>query len=162
MRPVEAITTVELFPGLSAALLSLLRSLSPEDWERPTVCASWSVKDVVAHLLDINIRKLSYGRDRLAQRKSDAPITSNEDLIDHINRQNAEWVAVAQRIGPKLLVEFLELTDREVYEFFKTLAPDGPARTAVAWAGDIQSPNWFDIAREYTLILSLRSLRPLR
>lgn len=33
------------------ALLDLLASLSPEDWERPTVCAPWSVADMVRHLL---------------------------------------------------------------------------------------------------------------
>jgi uncharacterized protein (TIGR03083 family) len=33
------------------ALLDLLTSLSPEDWERPTVCEPWSVADTVRHLL---------------------------------------------------------------------------------------------------------------
>ncbi|MEX2551369.1 MAG: maleylpyruvate isomerase family mycothiol-dependent enzyme [Nitriliruptoraceae bacterium] len=33
------------------ALLDLLTSLSPEEWERPTVCEPWSVADMVRHLL---------------------------------------------------------------------------------------------------------------
>jgi hypothetical protein len=53
-------------------------------------------------------------------------------------------------MSPILLVDFLALTDPQVYEFFKTLAPDAPANIAVSWAGDETSPNWFDIAREYT------------
>ena len=51
MQPVEPIHTLELFPELIAELLSLLRNLSPLDWEKETVCAGWSVKDVAAHLL---------------------------------------------------------------------------------------------------------------
>lgn len=31
-------------------LLSLLESLSPEDWEKPTYCTRWNVRQVVAHL----------------------------------------------------------------------------------------------------------------
>ncbi len=63
---------------------------------------------------------------------------------------NAEWVKAAQRISPKLLIEFLEITGAQVSQFFKTLDPFASARFAVAWAGHEKSPNWFDMAREYT------------
>ena len=33
------------------ALLRDLRELSPSDWDRPTDCVGWSVRDIVAHLL---------------------------------------------------------------------------------------------------------------
>lgn len=32
-------------------LLDLLRDLTPAEWESPSLCAGWSVRDVVAHLL---------------------------------------------------------------------------------------------------------------
>ncbi|QEV16646.1 maleylpyruvate isomerase family mycothiol-dependent enzyme [Streptomyces alboniger] len=32
------------------SLAELLESLSPEDWERPTQCGDWRVRDVAAHL----------------------------------------------------------------------------------------------------------------
>lgn len=32
-------------------LLALLRTLSPQDWTTPSLCAGWTVRDVVAHLL---------------------------------------------------------------------------------------------------------------
>src|SRR5688572_28031993 len=35
-------------------------------------------------------------------------------------------------------------------EFFATLDPFAPAKWSVSWAGDEESPNWFDIARELT------------
>ncbi len=32
-------------------LLGLLRTLTPEQWRAPSLCAGWTVHDVVAHLL---------------------------------------------------------------------------------------------------------------
>ena len=52
MKPVEPIYTVERFPPLHTALLTLLRNLSDEDWNKPTAARLWSVKDVVAHLVE--------------------------------------------------------------------------------------------------------------
>lgn len=34
-----------------ADLAALLRSLTPEQWQTPTLCGDWTVRDVVAHLL---------------------------------------------------------------------------------------------------------------
>ncbi len=51
MKRPEPILVLELFPELREGLLSLLSSLSPGDWERPTACPLWSVKDVALHLL---------------------------------------------------------------------------------------------------------------
>ena len=60
------------------------------------------------------------------------------------------WVQAARRVSPEKLIELLELTDRRLYEHFRALDPDAPAGISVAWAGQTRSPNWFDIAREYT------------
>jgi uncharacterized protein (TIGR03083 family) len=148
MKPVEPILTVELFPPLSAELLSLLKSLQPEEWARPTVCASWSVKDVAAHLLGGNIGRL-WRYDPTARPPKPTTETFDE-LVTLINHENEEWVRAARRISPEVLVEFLELTDGMLYQHFKALDGDMPARITVAWAGDELPPNWFDIAREYT------------
>ena len=149
MELIEPILTVELFPKLSGELLTLLKRLSLTDWEKPTACPGWSVKDVVAHLLGGNIGRLSFGRDNLPHPDASPPTTFTE-LRNLIDQENAEWVKAARRISPNLLVEFLELTDRQLYLYFKTRPPDEPASISVAWAGDQESPNWFDIAREYT------------
>lgn len=150
IRPLQPISTVELFPGLSAHLLAVLKACSGEDWGRPTACPSWSVKDVAAHLLGGNIGRLSSGRDKLRRRRRSRRTLSYDELVGLINRRNAEWVRAARRISPNLLMDFLELTDRQLYQFFKTLDQQAPSTVAVAWAGDSQSPWWFDIAREYT------------
>jgi Mycothiol maleylpyruvate isomerase N-terminal domain len=44
-------------------LIDLLSSLTVDDWDRQTVAPSWRVRDVVAHLLDTTLRKLSMARD---------------------------------------------------------------------------------------------------
>ena len=41
MQPLAPIDTLELFPPLSRQLLTLLRSLEPTDWQRPTACGDW-------------------------------------------------------------------------------------------------------------------------
>jgi len=148
MKPVEPIQTIELFPPLNRELIIILKTFSTSDWSRPTVCGEWTVKDVTAHLLGGNLGRLqelpaSAGAGR-------GSTMSYADLVDFINRRNAEWVSAARLISTGLLVEFLELTNRHIYEYFRSLEPDEPAVFGVAWAGQDQSPNWFDIAREYT------------
>ena len=36
-----------------AALADLLGTLTPEEWEHPTLCPGWSVRDVAAHVIGI-------------------------------------------------------------------------------------------------------------
>jgi uncharacterized protein (TIGR03083 family) len=149
MKPVEPILTAGLFAPLHGELLGLLRQLAPADWDRPTVAVPWSVKDVVAHLLDTDIRRVSSLRDRYAA-PPDTPVASYRDLVDLIDRLNADWVKAARRISPQLLIELHALIGPQVSRLFEALDPYAPAAASVAWAGEESSPNWFDIAREYT------------
>ena len=150
MRPVGPFHVAELFPDLHAELLALLRSLAPEDWERPTAAGAWRVRDIVAHLLDVDIRRLSFHRDRAPMVPPDTPIESYRDLVAFLDRLNAEWVRAARRISPQLLVAFHEMTGPEVSRLFAGLDPHGEALFPVAWAGESGSENWFDVARELT------------
>jgi uncharacterized protein (TIGR03083 family) len=149
LTPVPPVFLVDLFPGLHAQLMSLLRGLRPDDWDRPTACALWSVKDIVAHLLDSALRRLSYGRDRM-EPASDQPIATYTELVAYLNRLNAQWVAAARRLSPGVLMDMLDLTGDQLHAYFRTLDPHAPARFGVAWAGEETSRNWFDIGREYT------------
>lgn len=150
MQPVAPIQTVELFPELGAELLAVLRNLSVDDWAKPTACAPWTVKDVTAHLLDTAIRRLTFHRDRLPLLPPDSPINDYTDLVNFLDRLNADWIKTMQRVGPNLLLDFLELTEQQLAQFFQTLPPDAPTFFSVAWAGEAKSVQWFDIAREYT------------
>jgi uncharacterized protein (TIGR03083 family) len=149
LKPLPPVNLVELFPGLHLELTRLLRGLDETDWAKPTACAQWSVKDIVAHLLDTAVRRLSFGRDGLDP-APDQSVQSYADLVAYLNRLNAEWVAAARRLSPRLLVDLLDYVEPELHAFFRSLDPQAPAAFGVAWAGEETSPNWFDVGREYT------------
>jgi uncharacterized protein (TIGR03083 family) len=149
LTPMGPVFLVDLFPGLHAELMTLLRGLAPGDWNRPTACALWSVKDIAAHLLDGNVRRLSFGRDGLTATAEPA-ISGHAELVGYLNRLNAEWTAAARRLSPRVLIELLDFTSGQVHAFFRSLDPHAPALFAVAWAGEEASQNWFDIGREYS------------
>jgi uncharacterized protein (TIGR03083 family) len=149
VRPVGPVYLVGRFPGLHDELMSLLHGLREADWSRPTACALWSVKDIVAHLLDSGLRRLSSGRDGFMP-APERGILGYTDLVAHLNRLNAEWVGAARRLSPQVLLELMDVMAPKVHTFFGSLDPHAPAVFGVAWAGEESSPVWFDIGREYT------------
>jgi len=149
LRPLEPVLLVDRFGPLHAELIALLRGLGAGDWHRPTACALWSVRDITAHLLDDDLRRLSFHRDGQPP-ASDMAIDGYASLVAMINRMNAEWVAVARRISPRVLIDLLELTGPMVVELFRSIDPHAPAHWAVAWAGEEVSAHWFDVGRDYT------------
>jgi uncharacterized protein (TIGR03083 family) len=134
---------------LHEELLTLLRGMKAEDWSKPTLAGKWRVRDVVAHLLDGQLRVLSLRRDKNDFRP-DVPINSYSDLVGWLNRLNAEWVKAAERLSPAVMIDMLAITGPQVATYFSSLDPGAPATFSVAWAGEQQSTNQFDIAREYT------------
>ncbi len=149
IQQIEPIRVLHLFPRIEARLIELLRSLSEEDWRRPTICPGWTVKDIAAHLLDTNIRRLSMLRDGYFGEKPEGTETY-EGLVKFLDRLNADWVAAARRISPRVLIEWMETTSREVCEFYVRLDPFAKALFPVSWAGETETQNWFELAREYT------------
>lgn len=147
---VEPIPVLDLFADLHDRLLELLRSLSPDEWQRPTVCSRWKVKDIAAHLLDGDLRRLSAQRD--GYRTPDAPdgFASHQELVAYLDALNSTWTRAAARLSPRVLIELLALAHPQVIELYRSLDPFGPAIYPVGWAGESGSTNWFDIAREYT------------
>lgn len=143
----EPIPVMHLFPKIERKLVRLLRSLSQEQWQTKAL-PNWTVKDVAAHLLDTNLRRLSIARDGFWGEKFSG--SGYQELVDFLNRLNADWVAAFRRVSPQVLVDLLEQSSREVMKYFASLDPSGTAVFPVAWAGESASQNWFDIAREYT------------
>ncbi|GAA5135701.1 maleylpyruvate isomerase family mycothiol-dependent enzyme [Pseudonocardia adelaidensis] len=79
-----------------ADLLALLEGLAPQQWDTPTLCAGWLVRDVVAHMISYEglrgralVRRLTRGRFRL-------------------RRTNAVGVAEMRDAGPDELLTLLE------------------------------------------------------
>ena len=147
MKRPGPILVADLYPEVRRALFALLTGLSPADWERPTVCASWSVKDVAAHLLAGDVGILSRLRDGYTAGES--PGETYEEFVAFINRLNDSWVQATRRLSPRLLCDLLEFTGPPVEEFFASLDPYA-AGVPVAWAGPASAPVWLDLAREYT------------
>jgi uncharacterized protein (TIGR03083 family) len=137
-------------PILYRELIELLRGLSADDWQRPTVCAGWQVRDVAAHLLDTDLRRLALGRDQHRPPPPATPIDDWPSLVAFLDRLNADWVEVSRRLSPRLLTDLLEWSGPQVVTYLLALDPQGDALFPVAWAGEERSTNLFDIAREYT------------
>jgi uncharacterized protein (TIGR03083 family) len=144
------IETANLYAPLDEQLIRLLEGLTPEDWRKPTVCHSWSVRDIAAHLLHGDIRRLSFARDQLETPPTDLPIASYAGLVSFINRLNEDFVGVARLLSTRLLIDFLRLTGPQVSAHLATLDMMAPSRFSVAWAGEEVSCNWFGVARDYT------------
>ena len=132
--PTQPILTADLLAPLNEELVSLLRSVRDDEWNAPTAAGSWTVKDVAAHLLDTAMRRLS----KIA-------IPDFEP-----NRANREWIVAMQRVSPRLLIDMIERYGREQAALLASLDPFAQAQWGVAWAGEEESLNWFDVARELT------------
>jgi uncharacterized protein (TIGR03083 family) len=146
MQLPHPILVSELFPILLNELVSLLRNLSKTDWELPTACSSWSVKDVALHLLGGDIGILSWRRDGHSTFNS---INSWDHLVNLVNEQNERWVESARRMSPELIMGLLKFTGEQVIEYFQSLDPFVMGG-AVNWVSPDPAPVWLDLAREYT------------
>src|SRR5712691_3389084 len=148
IRPVRPILTSHLFPKLDSLLIELLRSLTPDDWEKQTVSPKWKVKDVAAHLLDTPLRGVSITRDGYLP---EAPrISSSVELAAYINRLNEEGVSLYRRLSPAVLISLMQVASQLLAEYHRSRDPDASAPYGVSWAGEEKSLNWFDTAREFT------------
>ena len=148
-RPPEPCHTAHLFRPLLGELLAVLRGLADEDWQRQTLAPQWKVRDVAAHLLDGDLRKLSFHRDA-HMLELDKPPTTEREITALVNALNAAGVAYAARLSPRTIVDLLEVTGGWVADFVERLPPHGGARFGVSWAGEEESENWLDTGREYT------------
>ena len=150
MQPVQPIMVVELFPQERRQLLLLFSEFEAKDWEKPTICPGWSVKDIGLHLLGDDIGYLSRVRDQFSN-----PFFRNKDLyewkslVKNINEANELWVKAAARLSTKLLADLLELTGRQFHEYVLSLDQMATGGV-VSWAGPDPAPVWLDTAREYT------------
>ena len=148
MRMPQPILAGPLFVPIHDELMSLLRSLTAEEWLAPTVAGAWTVRDVAAHLLDTALRRLSMHRD--GHTPPVAPDAFTNGLSGYVNDINASGVAYARRLSPVLLIELHERYGRQQADFLASLDPFAEAKWSVSWAGEESSATWFDVARELT------------
>ena len=149
LQPAGPVHTGPLLAGLHEELMRLLRGVRAADWDRPTTAGQWRVRDVVAHLLDTDLRRLSIGRDGHLP-PPDRALESHGDLVRFLNELNADWIRATRRVSPAVLVDLLAHVGPQAAAFLASLDPFAPAALDVAWAGPQPSPNWLDTGREYT------------
>ena len=149
LQRLTPVYTAPLLRPLLGELLDLLRALTAEQWEAPTVAGAWRVRDVAAHLLDVDLRRIAAGRDRQLP-PAESPITSERDLARFVHALNAEGVAWSRRLSPRLIVDLLAITGEWAAELLESLPPHEAALWPVSWAGESASENWMDVGREYT------------
>ncbi len=127
------------------AFIDLLRQLDAEEWNQPTICPGWNVKDVATRVLGDHIGRLSTHRDGFHVLHP----RDGEAFPGFLDRINEEWVIATRNISPPMLIELLSTFGNQIVQFWQTIDLDilgGPVR----WAGPDPHPYWLDVAREYT------------
>ena len=140
-RLIPPTDTRSFFRPVANQLVDLLRGLPADAWDRPTSAGSWRVRDVVAHLIDTSIRRVSFQRDRHTPPASPRPGSSEEEFVRFINAQNAEWVTASKRISGTMLTRLYSVVGVELAEFFEQCAFDAPALFPVSWAEKMATPG---------------------
>ena len=128
-------------------LLRLLESLSAEAWHRGTECPGWRVREIAAHVLHDDLRLLAHLRDDYAGMWFDGPVS---ELGPYLHERNGAFVDGTMDLSPRLLVEMLQTTGRELGGVYRSRDPKA-LDDGVAWAiPDGPAPNWLGTGREYT------------
>ena len=147
---IDPIDTRGLFQPLALEFGRLLGALAPAAWTRSTVAPAWRVRDVVAHLTDTMLRRLSAQRDGHQPPPPTTPFTSDNEFVAFINGLNASWVAASQRLSPALLSQLFTFIAAEHFVLMESLPLDAPPLYPVSWAGADGNRGWLDTGREFT------------
>lgn len=90
-------------------LLTLLESLAPEDWSKPTACTAWNVHDVVAHQAGgyasgVSYREMFRQYIRIPKRGQLPEDAINELQVgERTKMTSAELIAELKEVGPKAI-----------------------------------------------------------
>jgi uncharacterized protein (TIGR03083 family) len=120
--------------------------LTDIEWQNPTVCEGWSVKDVAQHILADDLSYLSRHRDK----EGITFVTESwDELISLINQQNETWVQATRRLSRKMLLSLLKFSGDQFADYIQTV-PLYDGTHPVSWAGKQNAPMWLQVARELT------------
>lgn len=95
-------------------LAGLLETLTPEQWDAPSLCASWRVRDVVSHLVSYDgigaptlVKRLARGRLSLARTNSlglDAQRDLDPEQLVSLLRQHARPAGLSTVFGGRVVL----------------------------------------------------------
>ncbi|WP_199537424.1 maleylpyruvate isomerase N-terminal domain-containing protein [Spongiactinospora gelatinilytica] len=118
-----AIDVRPLFPRERQAMVGLLRTLSPADWAKPTVCPGWDVHDIAGHVANDYLRRLSGSRDGYGG----AVFADDETLPAYLTRTNEEFVRATRQLSPYVLIDLLEHLGTQLDAMWAARDLDAPA-----------------------------------
>jgi uncharacterized protein (TIGR03083 family) len=111
------------------SLAGLGAELGPEDWDRPTECPGWTVRDVYSHVIGLEAALLG-------RRPAPALETFGDHVRNDMGRSNeAEVLARRGRTGPEVVAELQEVTSARLSALramsdddfaVETMSPVGP------------------------------------
>lgn len=146
--PLAPTLVQDLFLPLQEELVGVLRGLPAGAWDLPTPNPRWRVREIAAHILDGQLRRISAQRDGHAPPPPAAPIRGHVELVLYLNDLNASFVETSRRLSPRVLLELLAWAAPRLQETARATDPHEAALFAVSWAGEARSAAWFDLARD--------------
>ncbi|MDQ4096144.1 MAG: maleylpyruvate isomerase family mycothiol-dependent enzyme [Actinomycetota bacterium] len=87
------------------ALIDELKALTESDWDKPTDCERWTVRDIVAHVLGWAQASPS-PREMVRLRKASRAV--RKELPGSLDSQNEAMVLARRHMSPQRLIEELE------------------------------------------------------
>lgn len=101
-------------------LVALLRGLSEQEWETPSLCAGWRVRDVVGHLMQDTLSPLSYAgvvvknlgsvnRTNNAIAQSFSALTTAQ-LVDKLETESGRL----SKLSPRLMLSDLVVHHQDI------------------------------------------------
>ena len=115
MRDVTDVDHRRLHDEEDADFSALLHELSPDEWEQPSLCDGWRVRDVVGHILDGNelrlwtlpwrLARFGFSSDRSGRHHSiqRAEGRTPEELVRDFDQRDA-WAGTCRVFPPKLVL----------------------------------------------------------
>ncbi|MHB8681793.1 MAG: maleylpyruvate isomerase family mycothiol-dependent enzyme [Acidimicrobiales bacterium] len=117
MAPGAHEPVVEALAEEWAAIAALGELLVPGEWELPSECPGWSVRDLVSHLIGIE-------RGLLGDEPPSPPLQAPH-VRNAIGARNEAWVVSRRgRPGPEVLAEFRDVTCRRLEQLRAMEEPD--------------------------------------
>jgi len=146
----EQAPVVDVRPLLSrerAELVSLLRTLSPAEWDRRTAVPGRTVKDLGLLVLGDDLGWLSRERDGERSGQLD-PTVAYRDSAEALGQKNQRLADALGGLSTRLLCDLLVWSGDETDAYYAEV--DLRAEGSVSWASDDSVPMWFDLAQDLT------------
>lgn len=141
-------------PAESECLKAYLHALPPEAWERPSACARWLVRDVVAHLVDSGAfytASITRGLHGELTPFAGHPPAGSVNGLSAAPLTADRVLAACQHLGDAVLTAFDDTTDR--FNHLVTHLPAEAAETLCYHPGNMISVRTFVGLRLLELVM---------